>query len=146
MIRMSEAEIVRALGGPHQAILAVGRERLGPLAVPMSFLFVEGTFLMVTPADSLHGRLMHGAPRATLTVHDESYPPGEVIQWYVMAEGHVRFTEADPAPIVRAIIAKDRPAADAAAWAERSVATATQVAELVPETIVGLRSHQTLRD
>ncbi len=137
MQRMADAEIEAHLAAPHQAVLSVNRDMRGPLAVPMSFLFRDGAFFMVTSPDSLHGRLMRSEGRATLTIHHEEYPPGRVSQWYIVAEGPVSFTNEDPEPIVRAVIAKDRPAADAPAWAARAAATATSVARLDPTSLSG---------
>ena len=144
MRRMTDEEIAGHLAGSHQAVLSVNRDMRGPLAVPMSFLFADGRFAMVTSADSLHGRLMRSERRATLTIHDEAYPPGAVRQWYVMAEGPVAFSDDDAEPIVRAIIAKDRPGPDAAAWTERAIAGATQVAVLTPDTISGFAFEDSL--
>ena len=137
MSRLTEAQIAQYLAGPYQAVLSVNRDMRGPLAVPMSYLFEEGRFLIVTASDSLHGRLMRSTGRATLTIHAEEYPPGRLRQWYVTAEGPVVFTSRDPAPVVRAIIAKDRPPDDAEAWSERAVATMTQLAVLTPTSLDG---------
>ena len=74
----------------------------------MSYLFRDGRFYMVTSPESLHGRLMQRTGRATLTVQFEACDGRNVYQWYVIAEGTIGFTDSEPGPYVRAILAKDR--------------------------------------
>jgi hypothetical protein len=137
---MTSAEIAAALAGPHQAVLSVARPDRGPLAIPMSYVLTDGVFKMVTPPDSRHGLLMQAEGRATMTIHYEEYPEGRaVLQWYVMAEGPVTFTDEDPVPLVRIIMEKDRGEVHGAAWAERSPPGDSRVAVLTPQTLYGRR-------
>ena len=46
--------------------------------------------------------------RATVTAQFEACDGRSVQQWYVMAEGPIRFTELDPQPHIKTILAKDR--------------------------------------
>lgn len=144
MGRLSEERIHDLLQGPHQAVLSVGRADKGPVAVPMSFFFDGERFSMVTSPTSLHGRLMTRAGRATLTIQYEQVDAGSVHQWYVMAEGPVEFTGADPTPHVRAILAKDRGPDHVDAWRAAEPALDARVAELVPERISGYEFRETL--
>jgi nitroimidazol reductase NimA-like FMN-containing flavoprotein (pyridoxamine 5'-phosphate oxidase superfamily) len=134
---MSRAEIEDLLDGSHQAVLSVSRDGRGPVAVPMSYLFVKGQFRIITPRNSLHGRLMQQTGRATLTIHHEEYPHRGVRQRYVMAEGPIEFTDDDPAPLVRALLAKDRGEALADEWTRRMSAHAATVAVLTPSSLNG---------
>jgi nitroimidazol reductase NimA-like FMN-containing flavoprotein (pyridoxamine 5'-phosphate oxidase superfamily) len=108
MASISKGRIRELLEGPHQAVLSVGREDKGPVAVPMSYTYNGDRLFFVTSPTSLHGRLMGQAGRATLTIQFEEVGTGSVHQWYVMAEGRMFFTDADPAPHVRAMLTKDR--------------------------------------
>ena len=146
MASISEERIAELLGGPHQAVLSVGREGKGPVAVPMSYTYDGDRFFFVTPPTSLHGRLMNKAARATLTVQFEEVGFGSVYQWYVMAEGPVVFTDADPTPYVRAMLIKDRGEQN---W-DQGRATEpnpdARVAELIPERISGYEFRESLAD
>ena len=113
---MDKERIALLLAGPHQAVLSVSRVDRGPVAVPISYHFSDGDFFMVTPPDTLHGRLMARAGRATMTVQFEACDGRSVHQWYVMAEGPVRFTDLDPSPHVRTILAKDRGETNVEEW------------------------------
>ncbi len=137
MTSMSQAEIEELLDGSHQAVLSVSRDGRGPVAVPMSYLYVEGQFRIITPPDSLHGRLMQQTGRATLTIHYEVYPDRGVLQQYVMAEGPIEFTGDDPVPLVRALLAKDRGNSLADEWTQRMSANAATVAVLTPSSLNG---------
>ena len=64
---MEPERIAELLEGPLQAVLSVSRRDRGPVAVPMSYHFGDGTFWMVTSPESLHGRLMVRRGRATVT-------------------------------------------------------------------------------
>lgn len=141
---MSPAEIEEKLAGRHQAILSVGREDRGPVAVAMSYLFREGKFWMVTSPESLHGRLMVKTGRATITVQEEILGHRELEQWYVMAEGSVEFTDEEPLPYVRAIMEKDRGPEFVEEWTARSGPHDNPVAVLTPQTLSGYRSHGVL--
>ncbi len=134
---MNQAEIARCLAGPWQAVLSVSRQDRGPLAVPMSYLYRDGAFLMITSPDSQHGRLMTTAGRATITVHHDEISPGFVEQWYVTAEGPVRFTDEHPEELLRSIMLKDRGPEFLEQWVRQSLPTATSVAVLDPERISG---------
>jgi nitroimidazol reductase NimA-like FMN-containing flavoprotein (pyridoxamine 5'-phosphate oxidase superfamily) len=134
---MSEPEIAAALAGPWQAVLSVNRRDRGPLAVPMSYLFEEGEFWMITPRDSLHGRLMQASGRSTMTVHHDEVTPRSVEQWYVIAEGTIRFTDDDPEPLLRKIMVKDRGPGHAEEWVRQSLPNVTTVAVLSPERLSG---------
>jgi nitroimidazol reductase NimA-like FMN-containing flavoprotein (pyridoxamine 5'-phosphate oxidase superfamily) len=123
------------LGGPHQAILSVARLDKGPLAIPMSYHFDGSRFFMVTDPGSLHGRLMERRGRATLTIQFERCDGPTVYQWYVTAEGPVRFTNEDPAPYVRTILAKDRGVRYVDRWAAQPPPPTVQVAVLTPDRI-----------
>jgi hypothetical protein len=92
MASIDEHRTGELLDGPHQGVLSVSRREKGPVAVPMSYLFIEGRFFMVTPPESLHGRVMKRTGRATITVQFEATDGRTVHQWYVMAEGQIGFT------------------------------------------------------
>jgi nitroimidazol reductase NimA-like FMN-containing flavoprotein (pyridoxamine 5'-phosphate oxidase superfamily) len=144
MTRISDERITELLAGPHQAVLSVGRLDKGPLAIPMSYRYLDGEFVFVTPPDTLHSRLMVKRGRATMTVQEALSDGLTVDQWYVIAEGPVRFTDADPMPHVRFIMAKDRGSEHADVWAERSDPSDSLVAVLTPERISGYEFHQQL--
>ncbi len=137
MASMSIAEIEDLLAGPHQAVLSVSRIDRGPVAVTMSYLYRDSRFWMITPPESFHGRLMKQTGCATLTVHYEEYPNRSSRQSYVMAEGSIEFTDDDPVPLLRALLAKDRGEVLAAEWTERMMATVAPVAVLTPRTLNG---------
>jgi nitroimidazol reductase NimA-like FMN-containing flavoprotein (pyridoxamine 5'-phosphate oxidase superfamily) len=144
MARLGEERIAELLAGPHQAVLAVARLTKGPLAVPISYHFASGRFYMVTNPDSLHGRLMVKRGRATLTVQFEAVTGHAVFQWYVMAEGPVAFTDEDPSPHVRVILAKDRGDEWADQWASDGTAADDRVAVLDPERLSGFEFRESL--
>jgi hypothetical protein len=141
---MNDDRIAEVLAGPHQAVLSVARAEKGPLAVPMSYRFVDGVFMFVTGEETLHGRLMRRRGRATMTVQDARSDGLTVHQWYVIAEGPVSFAEEDPLPVVRAIMAKDRGAAHADAWTAHSPPVGARVALLVPDRLSGYEFHDAL--
>ena len=142
---MSEKRVDELLAGPHQAVLSVGRKTKGPVAVPMSYTYDGDRFFMITSPDSLHGRLMQETGRATLTIQFERCGGGSLRQWYVMAEGPIAFTDANPAPIVKTILIKDRGEQDWDQWRANELDPAAKVAELMPERISGFESHESLR-
>jgi hypothetical protein len=110
----------------------------------MSYHFRDGSFWLVTSPDSLHGRLMARRGRATLTVQFEACDGRNVYQWYVMAEGPVRFTAEDPRPHVRKILAKDRGAANVDEWTAAAPAPGSLAAVLEPERLSGYEFHESL--
>lgn len=144
MERMDSERITGALRGPHQAVLAVARLEKGPVAVPMSYRYVDGRFVFVTSRETLHGTLMLKRGRATITVQFEECDGPSVHQWYVMAEGAVGFTGEPPLPHIRAIMAKDRGTEHADAWAGTLPPAGVEVAELVPERISGWEYRDSL--
>jgi nitroimidazol reductase NimA-like FMN-containing flavoprotein (pyridoxamine 5'-phosphate oxidase superfamily) len=129
--------IVELLDGPHQAVLSVSRTDMGPVAVPMSYLFDGSRFVMVTSPSSLHGRVMARTGRATLTIQYERCDGRTVDQWYVIAEGPVTFTDEDPAPHIRSILAKDRGEEHADEWTAGEPPSGVKVTELVPVRLAG---------
>lgn len=139
MQAMSHDEISTCLSGPWQAVLSVNRRDRGPLAIPMSYLFENGEFRVITSMESLHGRLMRSSGRATMTVHHDEVSARSVEQWYVIAEGPIRFTDDDPEPLLREILAKDRGSDFVEEWVEQSLPNVTTVAVLSPERISGHR-------
>jgi hypothetical protein len=141
---MEDHRLVELLGGPHQAVLSVSREAKGPVAVPMSYHFSEGTFFMATSPESLHGRLMRQRGRATVTVQYANCDGFRVDQWYVMAEGPVRFSSEDPLPHIMAILVKDRGRGRVEEWRAAAPTAEIQLAVLKPERIAGYESTETL--
>ena len=144
MERISSERVKELLSGPHQAVLSLSREAKGPLAVPMSYIYDGDRFVMVTSPASLHSRLMRRNGRATITVQFEACDGRSVHQWYVIAEGHVAFTDEDPRPFVRAILAKDRGSENADDWMQRTGDADDTVAELLPARISGFESSASL--
>ncbi len=144
MATLSNGQILELLEGPHQAVLSVGRQEKGPVAVPMSYTYNGDRFLFVTSATSLHGRLMSKAGRATLTVQFEEVGIDSVYQWYVMAEGPVAFTDADPAPHVQAILIKDRGSQNWDRWRAAEPNKDARVTELVPDRLSGYEFRESL--
>lgn len=136
---MTTDEIEQRLAGPHQAVLSLSRDDRGPIAVPMSYVYREGRFWMITSPDSEHGKLIQRRGRATLTIHHDVVELRQVQQWYVTAEGTIDFVDDDPAPILRAILAKDRGAELADEWTEQSLPSVTVVAVLTPRRVAGYR-------
>ncbi len=141
---MSRPEIETCLAGPHQAVLSVSRRDKGPVAVPMSYVFEDGRFWMITSPESRHGELMRRTGRITLTVHHEEYPRRTSRQWYVMAEGPVLFTDDDPMPLLRRLLAKDRTEELADEWVEQMGAHGDVVAVMSPDTLAGYRFEREL--
>jgi hypothetical protein len=141
---MDDKRISELLGGPYQAVLSVGRDRKGPVAVPMSYHFSAGSFFIATSPDSLHGRLMIRRGRATLTVQHDSCDGTTVHQWYVMAEGPVRFSAEDPLPHIMEILLKDRGAARVEEWRAAAPTADIQLAILEPDRIAGYESTERL--
>ena len=141
---MDAAHMRQLLGGPHQAVLAVSRSGRGPVAVPISYHYAAGSFFMVTSPRSLHGRLMAHAGRATMTIHSERYGERDVHQWYVMAEGPVRFTDLDPQPYARRILVKDRGEVDVDQWRAAQPGSNDRVAVLEPDRISGYEFHDSV--
>ena len=136
--------MVELLGGPHQAILSVNREAKGPVAVPMSYHFSNGSFYMATSPDSLHGRLMRRRGRATVTVQYDSCDGKTVHQWYVMAEGPIRFAEEDPTRHIMAILEKDRGPDRIGEWKAAAPSAGIRLAVLEPDRISGYESTESL--
>lgn len=144
MARIDEQRIGELLAGRHQAVLSVSRHDKGPVAVPMSYSYKDGRFLMVTSPESLHGRLIRRTGRATVTVQFEACDGRNVHQWYVMAEGTISFTDSEPAPVVRAILAKDRGEENADEWASGDPPADVRLAVLAPERLSGFEFHDSL--
>lgn len=122
----------------------MSRRDKGPVAVPMSYLFRDGRFYMVTSPESLHGRLMQRAGRATLTVQFEACDGRNVHQWYVMAEGTISFNDSAPGPYVRAILAKDRGERHADEWTSGEPPADVRLAVLEPEKLSGFEFRDSL--
>jgi nitroimidazol reductase NimA-like FMN-containing flavoprotein (pyridoxamine 5'-phosphate oxidase superfamily) len=144
MDSLSVERLGELLSGPHQAVLSVGRPDKGPIAVPMSYLFESDRFFMVTSPSSVHGRAMKRTGRATLTIQYERCDGPTVYQWYVMAEGRVAFTDADPAPLTRSILAKDRGERYADEWSTGAPPVNVTVAELMPQRLSGYEFNDSL--
>jgi hypothetical protein len=81
--------------------------------------------------------LIQASGRATLTVHHDEVTPRSVEQWYVIAEGTIRFTDDDPEPLLRKIMVKDRGPGHAEEWVRQSLPNVTTVAVLSPERLSG---------
>ena len=141
---MAAERMTHLLDGPHQAVLSVSRRDRGPVAVPISYHFTDDGFYMVTSPDSVHGRLMSRVGRATMTIQFEACDGRSVHQWYVMAEGPIRFTNLDPQPHIRAILAKDRGEGNVDEWMAGQPDPNTRVAVLQPERISGYEFHESL--
>jgi len=144
MTAMEAERMAQLLGGPHQAVLSVSRRDRGPVAVPMSYHFTDGAFYLVTSPDSVHGGLMSRTGRATMTVQFEACEGRTVDQWYVMGEGPIGFTNLDPRPHIRTILAKDRGADNVDEWTAAQPAPGVKVAVLQPERISGYEFHESL--
>jgi hypothetical protein len=138
--------IAELLDGPDQAVLSVSRPDKGPVAVPMSYVFDGTRFVMVTSPTSLHGRLMERTGRATLTIQYERCDGRSVFQWYVVAEGPVAFTDVEPRPFIRSILAKDRGEANADEWCAGDPPGDVRVAELLPDRLSGYEFRDALDD
>jgi len=89
---------------------------------------------------------MDKAGRATLTIQFEEVGTDSVYQWYVMAEGRTVFTDADPAPHIRAILTKDRGTQNWERWGAAEPNPGDRVAELVPSRISGYEFRESLSD
>jgi len=146
MASIDEHRVGELLDGPHQGVLSVSRREKGPVAVPMSYLFTDDRFYMVTSPESLHGRLMQQTGRATITVQFEVTDGRMVHQWYVMAEGRVGFIDSDPRPYVWAILAKDRGEQNADEWTSGDSQSDARVAVLEPKRLSGFEFRQSLDD
>ena len=146
MARIGQQRIEELLDGPHQGVLSVSRRDKGPVAVPMSYLFTQGRFYVVTSPESVHGRLMWRTGRATITVQYEACDGRNVHQWYVMAEGTIGFEDSEPGPLVRAILAKDRGEANADEWASGDPPPDVQVAVLEPQKLSGFEFRDSLHE
>ena len=144
MTRISETRIEKLLEGPHQGVLSVSREEKGPVAVPMSYLFRAGKFYVVTSTESLHSRLMVRTGRATMTVQFEACDGRNLHQWYVMAEGPIAFTDLEPKPFIKEILAKDRGEENADEWSSGDPPPDVQVAVLDPEKLSGYEFRESL--
>ena len=84
--------------------------------------------------------------RATITIQFERCDGPTVYQWYVTAEGPVRFTNEDPAPHIRTMLAKDRGDRYVYRWTAAPPAPTVKVAVLTPERIGGYEYHDALPD
>lgn len=144
MREMTRDEIAECLAGSHQAVLSLSRDERGPIAIPMSYLYRDGRFWMITSPETDHGRLMSRNRRASITIHYDVVSGRRVEQWYVTAEGPVEFTNEDPEPFLRAIMEKDRGPALADEWTAHSLPAATIVAVLNPEKLTGYLGVSTL--
>jgi len=87
---MTEAEREAFVAGVHVAVLAVDHPGHGPLALPIWYLWENGSIVMRIGDDSLKAKLLRAAGRATLTVQDEA-PPYK----YVSVEGPVTVGRED---------------------------------------------------
>ncbi len=72
------------LRGVHVGILAIDEPGRGPLAMPIWYIYRDGSIEIGMDGGSLKARLLRAAGRATLTVQDEA-PPYK----YVCVEGPV---------------------------------------------------------
>jgi nitroimidazol reductase NimA-like FMN-containing flavoprotein (pyridoxamine 5'-phosphate oxidase superfamily) len=144
MSTMQTDQMARLLDGPHQAVLSLSRDGRGPVAVPVSYHFTEDGFYLVTSPSSVHGRLMSQLGRATVTVQFEDCDGRNVQQWYVMAEGPIRFTDLDPRPHIKTILAKDRGEDNVDEWTAGEPPPDVRVAVLQPERISGYEFHDSL--
>lgn len=91
---MTNDEREAFLAGLHVGVLSIGRERKGPLALPIWYMYdpsVDGGAVVLSmDGASLKARLLGARGRATLTVQDEA-PPYK----YVMVEGPVTIGRHD---------------------------------------------------
>lgn len=80
---MTKAEREQFLSDLHVGIISIARPGKGPLSVPIWYDYEPGGEVwMITGRDSLKGRLLREAERATLCVQTEAPPYS-----YVMVEG-----------------------------------------------------------
>ncbi len=85
-LAMSTDEREAFLADVHVEVLAVERADGPPLAVPVWYDYRPGADLwLLTPADSVKGRLLQAAERCSLCVQDETPP----FYRYVSVEGPV---------------------------------------------------------
>ncbi len=77
------------LAGVHVGVLAVDEPGRGPLALPVWYLFRDGTVQIGMDGNSLKARLLRAAGRATLTAQTETPP-----YLYVSVEGPVEVKAA----------------------------------------------------
>lgn len=84
---MTAAERDGFLSDVRVGILAIARDRKGPLALPVWYAYADGVIEIVIGDDSAKARLLRRAGRATFTVQDER-PPYR----YVTGEGPVVLT------------------------------------------------------
>jgi nitroimidazol reductase NimA-like FMN-containing flavoprotein (pyridoxamine 5'-phosphate oxidase superfamily) len=85
-LSMTEDEREEFLAGVHVGILAVERPSGPPLAVPVWYDYRPGGELwIITPEDSVKGRLLQAAGRFSLCAQDETPP----FYRYVSVEGPV---------------------------------------------------------
>ncbi len=99
MARMSPAQLDEFLcGSDHRgtAILAVARDGAGPMLVPLSFRYEDGSFLFATKPGRRHARAFEAAGRASVIVHHEDYASRQV-ERYVAAEGPIDWVGDRPA-------------------------------------------------
>ena len=90
-LAMTVEEREEFLAGVHVAVLAVERADGPPLAVPVWYDYRPGGDLwLLTAEDSLKGRLLQQAGRASLCVQDETPP----FYRYVSVEGPVTRVQA----------------------------------------------------
>jgi nitroimidazol reductase NimA-like FMN-containing flavoprotein (pyridoxamine 5'-phosphate oxidase superfamily) len=81
---MTVDERMAFLADVHVGLLAVDEPGRGPLALPVWYLFRDGTVQIGMDGGSLKARLLRAAGRATLTVQTETPP-----YLYVSVEGPV---------------------------------------------------------
>jgi len=100
MARMTGEQLETFLSsGDHRgtAILAVEQPGKGPLVVPLTFQFENGSFYFSTKPSRRHAEAFEAAGRASVIVHHEDYGSGRQVERYVAAEGPIAFAAARPA-------------------------------------------------
>ena len=113
MARMSEEQLEAFMrGGDHNGtmILAIARPGRGPLCVPLSFRWVDGTVRFSTKRSRRHTQAFLASGRATAMVHHEEYGPGVQVERYVAVEGPVHIPageDGDPDEFVEAVLEPD---------------------------------------
>jgi hypothetical protein len=124
---MTPAEREDFVAGVRVGVLAVAHSGHGPVALPVWYIYRDGEFQVLTQRDSLKGRLLAKAGRATMTVQDEA-PPYR----YVSAEGPVVL---DPAPDIDLEMASRYLGPEMGAWYARNNASTdkTCLVRLKPE-------------
>ena len=89
---MTDAEREEFLAGLHVGVLAVERSDGPPLAVPVWYSYEPGGDVVVLTSDeSVKGRLLAAAGRASLAAQQEDLP-----YKYVSVEGPVEIDQLDP--------------------------------------------------